>query len=87
MNILIFFATLIIFGIKSVTLEEVSCPEVDGPIATLLPNPIDCNSFLQCIDGTGYVMPCPVGLHWNNILKVSLRCTVNRIIELKICVF
>jgi hypothetical protein len=57
------------------------CPRDDitntgckGPKDCLYPNPANCNSFIQCVpqpDGSGkpQVMPCPVGLEWNDNKK------------------
>lgn len=58
------------------------CPEEDiistqclGPKDCLYTNPNSCSTFIQCtvnpggLTGTPVVMPCPVGLEWNDNKK------------------
>ncbi|XP_035733744.1 peritrophin-1-like [Vespa mandarinia] len=45
------------------------CPEVDGPNATLLKDPYHCDSYYMCLEGEAIPMKCPIGLHFNDILK------------------
>lgn len=40
-------------------------PEEPCKHEDLLPNPDSCSTFIQCVHGTGYIMPCPAGLHWH----------------------
>ena len=39
----------------------------------LYPNPNNCNTFIKCLatsdKGTAVVIPCPIGLQWNDNKK------------------
>jgi hypothetical protein len=56
---------MIVTGILLVSLfglsQAVQCPSPSGHFA----NPNDCNTYILCSNGQGWVMPCPPGLEWN----------------------
>lgn len=60
---------------------QVTCPTPDSKDATLIPNPVDCNSYYACHEGEPILMKCPDGLHFNPKLRVcdwpsQAKCTV-----------
>ncbi|XP_050462451.1 uncharacterized protein LOC126857261 [Cataglyphis hispanica] len=46
-----------------------TCPEVDPPVAVLLPNE-DCKKFCMCSNGIAWVQSCPEPLYFDSIDKV-----------------
>ncbi|EEC01132.1 chitinase, putative, partial [Ixodes scapularis] len=48
------------------------CPPVDlkDDNVTYIPNPFNCSTFFQCVQGTPVLMECPPGLHFNELLNV-----------------
>ncbi|XP_058793727.1 uncharacterized protein LOC131665687 [Phymastichus coffea] len=51
--------------------SSVHCPMQKDPADNvLLPNPLDCNSFYQCVWGTPILQKCPKQLHFNEKLKI-----------------
>lgn len=48
--------------------RDVRCPINEDPKKpTQLPHDSDCGKFLKCNRGNVIVLPCPAGLHWNDV--------------------
>ncbi|XP_058793728.1 mucin-2-like [Phymastichus coffea] len=47
----------------------VKCPEKNDVANVLLPNPDNCSTFFQCVDGELQLLSCPIDLHFNAKLK------------------
>ena len=62
------FATILVAFAS--TSEAVECPQENGPLVTILPNPEDCKTFYICNKGMAYLMRCSVGLEFNAIKSV-----------------
>lgn len=45
--------------------QENSCKGVSEWEDVLLPNPEDCETYIQCVHQQPVVRPCPSGLHWS----------------------
>lgn len=46
------------------------CPHDMSNYATLIANPIDCQTYFSCTKGVPILMFCPAGLHFNDRLDV-----------------
>lgn len=42
-----------------------NCEGVPETVDVLLPNPEDCNTYIQCVHQQPVVRPCPAGLEWS----------------------
>ncbi|XP_076668519.1 uncharacterized protein LOC143369033 [Andrena cerasifolii] len=57
------FATILVAFAS--TSQAVECPQENGALVTILPNPEDCKTFYICNSGTAFLMQCSEGLEFN----------------------
>lgn len=62
-------------SVESTTNDDGRPPVTNDPICpdngiVFLPNPENCTSFFECVEGNKYTFTCPAGLHFNPSLSI-----------------